>query len=150
MTGDEIRAARERAGLTQQQLGAAVGVGLRTVGNWERGTTVPRNRLAMLESVLGRLDSQEPAPLRAVSDVELLAEIARRFARRAQQEDGEGHADSSAPKTPAGASPAPARPTLSVVGGNVTDTEEDEGELLAALDDDGAIQAELEGHEDQP
>lgn len=51
--GRRIRAARERKGWTQQELGAAVGVGLRTVGNWERGASVPRNRLGKLVEVLG-------------------------------------------------------------------------------------------------
>lgn len=51
--GRRIKAARERMEWTQQQLGEAVGVGLKTVGNWERGATVPRNRLGKLEEVLG-------------------------------------------------------------------------------------------------
>lgn len=38
--------------MTQGQLAQAVGVALRTVGNWERGETVPMNRLARLEDVL--------------------------------------------------------------------------------------------------
>lgn len=50
---DRIRRARERAGLTQQQLATEVGVGVRTIGNWERGESVPRNRLAKIEDVLG-------------------------------------------------------------------------------------------------
>lgn len=50
---DRIRYARERAGLTQEQVAEAVGVSLRTVGSWERGENVPRNRLAKLEDVLG-------------------------------------------------------------------------------------------------
>lgn len=51
--GERIREARERAHLTQEQLGQKVGVSLRTIGNWERGTTVPKNRKAALEEVLG-------------------------------------------------------------------------------------------------
>lgn len=51
MTGDEIRAAREARGWTQQQLADAVEVGSRTIGNWERGETVPKNRLGMLRKV---------------------------------------------------------------------------------------------------
>lgn len=83
-TGAQIRAARERAGLTQQELGARVGVTLRTVGNWERGATVPRNRMAVLEDVLGdHFEGERQAPLRLedVPDADLLAEVARRFAR---------------------------------------------------------------------
>jgi transcriptional regulator with XRE-family HTH domain len=48
--------------MTQGQLSAAVGVNLRTVGSWERGENVPRNRLAKLEEVLG-------VPLRDTSEV---------------------------------------------------------------------------------
>lgn len=51
--GQRIRRARERKGWTQQQLAVAVGVGARTVGGWERGETVPLNRMARLEDVLG-------------------------------------------------------------------------------------------------
>lgn len=60
--GRRIREARERAGLTQQQVAAEIGVSLRTVGNWERGETVPLNRFARLEAVLGeRLRPGAPA-----------------------------------------------------------------------------------------
>lgn len=51
--GQRIRQARERKHMTQEQLGAAVGVSLRSIGNWERGATVPLNRKAALEEVLG-------------------------------------------------------------------------------------------------
>lgn len=49
---ERIRHARERAGLTQEQLADRVGVSLRTVGSWERGENHPRNKLAVLEDVL--------------------------------------------------------------------------------------------------
>lgn len=39
--------------MTQGELGQAVGVSLRTVGNWERGESVPLNRVGALEDVLG-------------------------------------------------------------------------------------------------
>lgn len=89
--GAEIRRARELAHLTQQELGARVGVSLRTVGNWERGETVPLNRAAALEEVLGNHLRSGMAPseqstgprLRAATDAELLAEVARRFERTA-------------------------------------------------------------------
>lgn len=81
MTGDEIRDARQRAHLTQDELGAMIGVTGRTIGNWERGYSVPRNRQAALEEALS-LTTREPAdPLGEVSDAALLAEIARRFER---------------------------------------------------------------------
>ena len=38
--------------MTQKQLADAVGVSLRTVGSWERGESIPRNRAAMVAEVL--------------------------------------------------------------------------------------------------
>lgn len=76
MNSTEIRAARERMGLTQEQLGQQVGVHQRTIGNWERGQTVPKNRLARLRRVLGEDGGN---PLAEATDAELLAEVARRF-----------------------------------------------------------------------
>lgn len=84
MTGPEIKAARERAKLTQAQLASRIGVGLRTVGNWERGETVPKNRMAALEALLLPNDD----PLRGASDAELLAEVARRFAQHGRAAAG--------------------------------------------------------------
>lgn len=79
MTGPEIKAARERARMTQQQLAARIGVGLRTVGNWERGETVPQNRMAALEALF--VDA--PAtPLQKFTDAQIIAELARRAAER--------------------------------------------------------------------
>lgn len=52
--GNVIREARERAGMTQQQLADQVGVSLRTVGNWERGKSSPRNREGRLRQLLGQ------------------------------------------------------------------------------------------------
>lgn len=76
MNGVEIREARERMGMTQEQLAQQIGVHLRTVGNWERGQTVPKNRMARLRRVLGEDGGN---PLAEATDAELLAEVARRF-----------------------------------------------------------------------
>jgi transcriptional regulator with XRE-family HTH domain len=87
LSGDRIRAARERAGLTQQQLAALVDVSARTVGNWERGETVPMNRFAKVRQVLGIPDDAEvvysrPEPsLEGASDAQLIAELAKRLSR---------------------------------------------------------------------
>ena len=101
----EIREARERAGLTQEALGALLGVSMRTVGNWERGQTVPLNRLAKIREVLaGHWKDDESADsvgLSNASDVELLAEIARRFARTTEKA-GESGATSTSPMNQAG------------------------------------------------
>jgi len=51
--GKRIKAARERRKWNQEELAAAVGVSARTVGNWERGATVPKNRLGALADILG-------------------------------------------------------------------------------------------------
>lgn len=89
MNGAEIRAARERRGWSQAQLADAVDVSPRSVGNWERGESVPKNRAARLRMVL----NPEPGtgnPLDAYSTAELLAEVAHRVARlEAAARDGD-------------------------------------------------------------
>ncbi len=99
--GADIKAARNRAGLSQEELAARVGVTLRTIGNWERASTIPRDREHVLRTALAdHLDgaaAQSPR-LRSASDEELLVEIARRFAR--EQEAGTGHVAQPAKKRP--------------------------------------------------
>jgi transcriptional regulator with XRE-family HTH domain len=80
MDGAQIKAARERRGWTQQKLAAELGVGSRTIGNWERGETVPKSRAGMLDAVLG--EPKESDPIRSASDVTLLAELMRRASAR--------------------------------------------------------------------
>lgn len=100
-TGAQIREARMSAGLTQAELGRRLGVSMRTIGNWERGDTAARVSDAKVRAVLGEhLGGQRVArekdaahPLKAISDVELLAEIARRFARASTEEQSHGAAD---------------------------------------------------------
>lgn len=100
---EEIRDARQRAGMTQAELAALVGVSQRTVGNWERGESIFRNRAAKIRAVLADyLNVEGGASLRSVSDAELLAEIARRFARAHQTTTSSG--------TPPVAEPTPLRP----------------------------------------
>jgi len=50
--GRRIRDARERKRWTQGQLASALGVDKKSVGNWERDKTLPRNSLAAIEAVL--------------------------------------------------------------------------------------------------
>lgn len=51
--GARIRAARERRRWSQEELAQQIGTSPRSVGNWERGATHPRNSLGRLEEVLG-------------------------------------------------------------------------------------------------
>ena len=76
----DIKRLREAKGWTQAQLAERVGVGKRTVGNWERGETVPKNRLGMLRELFS--DQGDDDPIRAASDSVLLAELLRRAAAR--------------------------------------------------------------------
>ena len=55
ISAEDIRRGRERLMLTQQELADELGVSRRTVGSWERGERVPRNRQSALIEVL-RLD----------------------------------------------------------------------------------------------
>ena len=61
--GTRIRRARERKRWSQAQLAAAIGVGTRTVGAWERGESEPRNSLGALEELLGDLTSDGQADM---------------------------------------------------------------------------------------
>ncbi len=81
ISGQEIREGRERARMTQAELGQVVGVSARTVGNWERGETVPRNREGALREAITGGPRATPA-LDQASDAELLAEVARRMGPR--------------------------------------------------------------------
>jgi transcriptional regulator with XRE-family HTH domain len=87
LTGDQLRIAREKAGLTQEALAQRVGVSMRSVGNWERGEGVPRSREQRVRDALqGYWPGESPSTraaddLSSVSDARLLAEIARRFDR---------------------------------------------------------------------
>lgn len=64
--------------MTQMDLATAIGVGPRTVSNWERGETIPRNRLGMLREFFGVTNGDTDDPLRAASTVALLSELLRR------------------------------------------------------------------------
>lgn len=84
MDGAQIRRQRERRGLTQEQLAQAIGVGPRTIGNWERGAVAPLNKMGAIEAFFGVAQDDESAdPLRAASEVALIAELMRRATERA-------------------------------------------------------------------
>ena len=86
MDGDEIRRLREARGLTQEQLAKAIGVGARSVGNWERGVTIPKNSLGRIRDFFG-LDNGDD-PLRGASELALLQELLRRAIARSGREVG--------------------------------------------------------------
>ncbi|MBA7647682.1 hypothetical protein ES703_55460 [subsurface metagenome] len=51
-----LRKLREKAGLTQTELGARVGVATKTIWCWEQGKNLPhRERLKKLDRILGQL-----------------------------------------------------------------------------------------------
>lgn len=86
--GERIRTAREAANLSQAELAAAIGSAPRSVGNWERGVSLPRSKIGALEKALG-VNLREggaasrPAPrIDEATDAQLVAEIAGRLAER--------------------------------------------------------------------
>lgn len=83
MDGDQIRQAREAMGWTQEQLATRVNVGARTIGNWERGATVPQNRHGRLVQVLAPALAGNADPIRDYSELTLLNELVRRAIERA-------------------------------------------------------------------
>jgi transcriptional regulator with XRE-family HTH domain len=75
VNGEQIRDARERRGWTQQELADEVGVGVRTIGNWENGHRVSRNKMGKIRELL---DGDNANPLQVASEIELLTELMRR------------------------------------------------------------------------
>ena len=75
---EDIRAARRRMGLTQQQVAHRVGITVRSVSGWERGKAIPHQ--VTLEA-LARALGQEPK--RFVATAQLMA--SRRRAARVGQ-----------------------------------------------------------------
>src|SRR5262249_45421856 len=57
--GTQIKRARERRHITQQQLADIVGVDRKTVDNWENDRTYPRNRLGALHDWAPELRDEE-------------------------------------------------------------------------------------------
>lgn len=79
VTGQDIRRARERRRLSQEQLAALLEVSSKSVGRWERGETIPKSALGAIEQVLGLGEQTDEPGLSEASDAELLAEIAMRL-----------------------------------------------------------------------
>jgi transcriptional regulator with XRE-family HTH domain len=67
--GLKIKRARERRRWTQRRLAEEIGdVSFKTVGNWERGLSYPRNAIGRIEEVLG-ISLTEGMPDPVVSDI---------------------------------------------------------------------------------
>ena len=64
LTGEEIRKLRNEAGLTQKELGQAVGVSERTVAGWEAGETHPGNAEKTIALVRALQPTWESGPFR--------------------------------------------------------------------------------------
>lgn len=97
LNGDEIRQARSRAGWSQADLAKAVGVSMRSIGNYERGETVPRNKAERLSQVLSQYLGGSGPSLAGASDGQLLAEIAKRFERTSGKEVGADGKEEASP-----------------------------------------------------
>ena len=81
MSGDELKRRRGRMRLTQRELADRIGVGLRTVSSWEAlgSRPLPGTAEGRLTAVFGPPDTDPPRALSKVSDLELIAELARRL-----------------------------------------------------------------------
>lgn len=77
ISAEDIRNGRERVHMTQQQLADEVGVSKRTIGGWERGESVPRNRMAALAEVLGMEGTSEFGSKALLRQVGMLAKQRR-------------------------------------------------------------------------
>lgn len=83
--GDRIRTTRELRGLSRDQLATATGVNSKTIARIERGEVTNSPSAPILERHLGIPHTAEepPAPsLHDISDLDLIAELARRLAAR--------------------------------------------------------------------
>lgn len=88
-TPDEIRQRRNERGLSQEDLAEALQVSRRAITNWETGAAEPRGKsIRGLDRVLGDATTAPEVSLRDASLMQLLAEIATRFAE-AERAPGE-------------------------------------------------------------
>lgn len=80
VVGATIRALRERYLLTQDELGALIGVSENTIGNWERGVHAPKPRQLR---ALSEVFVVSPADLLAGGEPPPLSDAEERQARKA-------------------------------------------------------------------
>lgn len=76
ITGSELRAARKRQHLTQEDLAPLLGVSTRTVGNWERGTYIHPSHWDDIRRILPSLDKKNNSPRTGDPNID---QTARRF-----------------------------------------------------------------------
>lgn len=82
VTGKDIRRARERRRLSQEQLAGLLEVSSKSIGRWERGETIPKSALGAIEQILHLGEQPDEPGLSEASDAELLAEVALRLEQR--------------------------------------------------------------------
>lgn len=97
ITGDDLAAARNRAGLSQEALAKQLGVSLKTVNNWEAGRVQPRAHSEKVRLFIEAHPIEREPVVRTIPDEELLKEIARRL--RSRTEEGPGNGELPAKKT---------------------------------------------------
>jgi transcriptional regulator with XRE-family HTH domain len=80
-TRAEIKRRLGAAGMSQQELAEALGVSRKAVSNWVNGHAEPSGRyLQALDKVLGGRHATNDVSLASATNMDLLAELARRFA----------------------------------------------------------------------
>jgi hypothetical protein len=103
ITGDDVKRARGRLHLTQTQLASMLGLSRRTIAEWEgTGELSPtiEGRLSGVFAIAGPSEPDVP-PLASVSDLELVAEMARRLSSlRHQIPGGESRRTEEPPAQP--------------------------------------------------
>ena len=88
--GEDVKRARGRLRLTQQELGDQVGVSRRTIAEWESMNPLPATAEGRLSAVLTISHNGQTVEtiLAGVSDMELIAELARRVAYLRAHQNG--------------------------------------------------------------
>lgn len=118
MDGEDIRAARERAKLTQLEFAERAGVSLRTVGNWERSDAPPKRAFRLAEKVLGAVVQRassvaaDVTPSRQVTLGDLSGLVERVEELERFRQDAERRLGALEGGAPVGAVSNPERPRL--------------------------------------
>ncbi len=92
INASEIREAREANRMTQEDLARFLGVSARTVSNWERGSTVPRNRGKVNSLVRLLYERSDDQPLLSEATHSELVDIAQRLVELVAKSEAERQA----------------------------------------------------------